>query len=245
MTSAATFSGVLRGELLKARTSPVTWGFAAAIVALTALNTSLSLSDALTPLSTEDGVRHVFTAGRDFAVLFVALGAVGAAGEFRHRTAVPTFLATPARDRVLVAKALAYAAFGLLVALGCVVVQLGIGLPWIAAEAPSVSPFSAAVVEPCLAGLLSGVAYTSVGVALGTLVRNQVVALVATFGWFAVAENALATLAPDVSRFLPGGLFSGTDQVELLALPLAVALLLAYALALGAIAARTTLRRDI
>jgi ABC-2 type transport system permease protein len=245
MTAATSFPGVLRGELLKARTSPVTWGFTAAIVLLTALNTSLSLSDSLTLLDTEDGVRHAFAAGRDFAVLFVALGAVGAAGEFRHRTAVPTFLATPVRDRVLVAKVLAYAALGLLVAFGCVAVQLAIGLPWIAAEAPSVSPFGSAVVEPCLASLLSGVAYASVGVGLGTLLRNQVVALVVTFGWFAVAENALATLAPDVSRFLPGGLFSGTDQVELLALPVAVALLTAYALVLGAIAARTTLRRDI
>lgn len=245
MTAATSFSGVLRGELLKARTSPVTWGFTAAIVLLTALNTSLSLSDTLTPLDTEEGVRHAFAAGRDFAVLFVALGAVGAAGEFRHRTAVPTFLVTPVRDRVLVAKVLAYAVFGLLVALGCVAVQLAIGLPWIAAEAPSVSPFGSAVAEPCLASLLSGVAYASVGVGLGTLLRNQVVALVVTFGWFAVAENALATLAPDVARFLPGGLFSGTDQVELLALPVAVALLTAYALVLGAIAARTTLRRDI
>ena len=37
--------------------------------------------------------------GRDFMILFVALGAVGAAGEFRHGTAIPTFPATPVRGR--------------------------------------------------------------------------------------------------------------------------------------------------
>ena len=69
--------------------------------------------------------------------------------------------------------------------------------------------------------------------------------LAVTFGWFAVAENALASVAPDVSRFLPGGLFSGTDQTDLLAVPLALALLAGYAVLLSVTAARTTLRADI
>ena len=50
-----------------------------------------------------------------------------------------------------------------------------------------------------------------------------------TFGWFAVAENALATITPGISRFLPGGVLSGTDQTDLLAAPAAIALLGAYA----------------
>ena len=46
-------------------------------------------------------VRHALAGGRDFAVLFVALGAVGAASEFRHGTAIPTFLAQALADRPL------------------------------------------------------------------------------------------------------------------------------------------------
>ena len=46
-------------------------------------------------------VRHALGGGRDFTVLFVALGAVAAAAEFRHGTAIPTFLATPRRPRAL------------------------------------------------------------------------------------------------------------------------------------------------
>lgn len=244
MTTSA-FANVLRGELLKTRTSPATWGFAAAIVLLTALNTSLSLGDPLTQIATDAGVRHIFTAGRDFAVLFVALGAIGAAGEFRHQTAVPTFLTTPARARVLAAKTLAHACAGLLVALTCVAVQMALALPWLASSGQPVKPWDAAVAEPAVTAVLAGLAYTSLGVALGTLLRNQVVALVVTFGWFAVAENALATITPGISRFLPGGVLSGTDQTDLLAAPVAIALLGAYALALSVIAGRTTLRRDI
>ena len=236
---------VWRSELLKARTSPVTWGFAAAIILLTAINTSLSLGDPLSDLTVDEGVRHAFTAGRDFAVLFIALGAVGAAGEFRHHTSVPTFLTTPARHRVLAAKASAYAVVGALLAVGCVVAQMAIALPWIAHEAGAVSPFEAAVWEPAVTTVLSGLAYAAIGVGIGTLLRNQVVALTVTFGWFTVAENVLASVAPDVSRYLPGGLFSSTEQAELLAVPVALALLATYAVALAAVASRTTLRRDI
>ena len=244
MTSPA-FPNVLRSELLKTRTTPATWGFAAVIVLLTALNTSLSLSDPLTPIATDAGVRHTFTAGRDFAVLFIALGAIGAAGEFRHQTAVSTFLTTPARPRVLAAKTLAYACAGLMIALACVAVQIALALPWLASTGQTVHPWDAAVAEPAITAVLAGLAYTSLGVALGTLLRNQVVALVVTFGWFAVAENALSAITPSVSRFLPGGVLSGTDHTDLLATPVAIAILAAYALTLCVIAGRTTLRRDI
>jgi hypothetical protein len=79
------------------------------------------------------------------------------------------------------------------------------------------------------------------------LVRNQILALAVTLGWFAVAEAALATFTPEVSRFLPGGLFSGVDNpaAHLLPLPVAAAVLAAYVAGLSLLAARTTLRRDI
>jgi hypothetical protein len=79
------------------------------------------------------------------------------------------------------------------------------------------------------------------------LVRNQIVALAITLGWFAVAEGALATFTPEVSRFLPGGLFSGVDNqaAQLLPLPVAAAVLAAYVAGLSLVAASTTLRRDI
>src|SRR5258705_12622014 len=104
MPTAARTRGLLGSEARKAASTPVTYGFLAAILAFTALNTSLSLSDTTAGLDTAAGVRHVFSAGRDFLFLFIALGAVGAAGEVRHGTAVPTFLATPARSHVLAAQ---------------------------------------------------------------------------------------------------------------------------------------------
>jgi ABC-2 type transport system permease protein len=247
MTRPARMRGLLAGEARKAATTPVTYGFLAAILAFTALNTSLSLTDTTADLDTSAGVRHIFSAGRDFLFLFIALGAVGAAGEFRHGTAVTTFLTTPTRWHVLAAKLAAHLGLGAIVAMGCVAVQVAIALPWIDAHATGVTPWTAAVLEPAIASILSGAAYCALGVALGMLVRNQIVALAVTLGWFAVAEGALATFTPDVSRFLPGGLFSGADNpvANLLPVPVAVAALVAYVVGLSVLAVRTTLRHDI
>jgi ABC-2 type transport system permease protein len=83
--------------------------------------------------------------------------------------------------------------------------------------------------------------------ALGLLVRNQLVALVVAVGWFTVVEAALAILLPEISRFLPGGAFSGVDTTGLHLSPLhaAVPLFAAYAAAISLLALHKTLRRDI
>src|SRR5205814_896379 len=112
-----TFGARLRSEALKAATMPATYGLLAAILAMTALNTALPLSDLHANLAVVQTVHHALSGGRDFTVLFVALGAVGAATEFRHGTAIPSLLATPRRSRLLGAKIATYLALGLLAAL--------------------------------------------------------------------------------------------------------------------------------
>ena len=239
--------GQLRSEALKAATMPATYGLLAAIIVMTAINTALSLSDPHASLAVAETARHAMAAGRDFAFLFVALGAVGAAGEFRHGTAIPTFLATPVRHRVVAAKIATYLALGLLVALLAAVLQLAIVLPWAAANGHPLSPWSVDVFEPLAGGIVAGASYAALGVGVGLLVRNQLVALIVALGWFTVAEATLAILLPGVSRFLPGGAFSGvdTDGLELLPLYTAVPLIAAWVIGVGVLAARTTLRRDI
>jgi hypothetical protein len=239
-------TAVLRSEALKLAT-PVTYGLLAAILALTALNSTLPLSDPHANLAVVDTVRHALSGGRDFIVLFVALGAVGAAGEFRHGTAIPTFLATPIRHRVVWAKVSIYVAIGLLAAAVAASLQLAIVLPWAAANGHSLGPWSPDVVEPVAVSVVSGGCYAALGVGVGLLVRNQLVALMVAIGWFTVAETAIAILLPGVSRLLPGGAFSGVDTNGLHLLPLyaAVPLIAAWVIAVGSLALRTTLRRDI
>jgi ABC-2 type transport system permease protein len=239
--------GLLRSEALKATTMPVTYGLLAAILTMTAINTALSLSEPHASLAVAETARHAMSAGRDLAFLFVTLGAVCAAGEFRHGTAIPTFLATPVRHRIVWAKIATYLALGALVALLAATLQLAIVLPWTAANDHALGPWSSDVLEPLLSGIVAGACYAALGVGVGLLVRNQLVALVVALGWFTVAESALAILLPDISRFLPGGAFSGVDTDGLQQLPLhtAVPLIAAWVIAISMLALRTTLRRDI
>ena len=239
--------GLLRSEALKAATMPATYGVIAAILAVTALNTALPLSDRHANLVVVATVQLALSAGRDFAFLFVALGAVGAASEFRHGTAIPTFLATPRRSRLVGAKLVVYLALGLLAALVTAVAQLAIVLPWAAANGHPLAPWDSAILDPILVSAAAGACYTALGVAIGLLVRNQVAALGLAVGWFAVGEAALAILLPGLSRFLPGGALSGVDThgLRLLALPAALAVVAAWVVALSTLALRTTLRRDL
>jgi hypothetical protein len=238
---------LLRSEALKAATAPVTYGLLAAILVMTALNTGLPLSDAHADLMVAQTVEHALGASRDFTVLFVALGAVGAAAEFRHRTAIPTFLAAPRRARLVEAKLAVYLVVGMLGAAVAGVLQLGIVLPWAAANGHALAPWDAAVLAPLLTSVVAGACYTAFGVAIGLLVRNQLAALIVAIGWFTVVEAALAILAPGVSRFLPGGALSGVDTQGLHLLPLfaAVPLVAAWVAAVSALAVHTTLGRDV
>ena len=125
--------------------------------------------------------------------------------------------------------------------------QLAIVLPWAAANDHTLAPWDPDVVEPLVASVVAGASYAALGVGVGLLVRNQLVAVVVALGWFTVAESALAVFLPGVSRFLPGGAFSGvdTDGVRLLPLAAAVPLVVAWVIAISVFALRTTLRRDI
>jgi hypothetical protein len=148
---------------------------------------------------------------------------------------------------VVAAKIATYLALGLLTAALAAALQLAIVLPWAAANDHSLGPWNPDILEPLAGGIVAGASYAALGVGVGLLVRNQLVALVVALGWFTVAEAALAILLPGVSRFLPGGAFSGvdTDGLELLPLYTAVPLIAAWVIGVSVLAARTTLRRDI
>jgi hypothetical protein len=140
-----------------------------------------------------------------------------------------------------------YLTLGLLVALVAAALQLAIALPWLAADGHGIALWSADVISPAIANLVAGACYSALGVGIGLLVRNQLVALVVAVGWFTIAESTLAILAPEISRFLPGGAFSGvdTDSLQLLPLYTAIPLLTAYVATVSLLALRTTVRRDI
>ena len=106
---------LVHSELLKLRTLRSTLWAALALLAITLLTAGLALGDAGEKnLRTPQELRDTILAVGYAAVFFLAvLGAIAAAGEYRHRTISQRFLASPARHRVLLAKLAAYAVVGI------------------------------------------------------------------------------------------------------------------------------------
>jgi ABC-2 type transport system permease protein len=245
-------TALLRAELLKLRTTRT-------FLALTgvAVGTSLLICVLVSLLSepTQDSVlTDVFTA--DTSGLFiVVLAIVGITGEWRHRTITSSLLAAPDRLRFLAAKTLAFAAAGLLLSL-LISISLGIvGMTILSARdlpTPELGELLGQIVRNAEAAALLG----AFGLALGTLIRNQPVAIVGVLVLAFAIEPTVMALAPEVGRFAPFSALSGAIQdipaedigaedVNLLSPALAALALLAWigaAFAAGAVLLR---RRDL
>lgn len=138
------------------------------------------------------------------ALIALVLGVFGGAGEHRHGTLTPTLLVTPARGRVMAAKALVHAvagaALGVGTALFCLAVT-AVGLSLRGAEfALSTGEVVAAVAG---AGGYVGLA-TVFSLGVGAALANQAAAITAIFTLVLVVENVLVTVAPSVARWMPG-----------------------------------------
>jgi ABC-type transport system involved in multi-copper enzyme maturation permease subunit len=247
---------LIQTEFLKLRTVRLPYGLLAGTAGLTALVATLiafrsggAIRD-LPSLATAAGLTNVITATR-FGLLFATvLGVVVASGEFRHGTATPTYLGSPNRNHVMLAKITTAAGIGLLFGLVASGVATGVGAAFAAGKGYAIAIPAMTMLRFALGAALAAGLFAGIGVAIGSLIRNQVAGIVGVFAWGFVIEQILAGVFPSVGRFLPytaaqtlgGGTITGAT-----ALPFAgAALLLAgVVVTVGAVASRTTLQRDI
>jgi len=180
-------------------------------------------------------------------VVMLILGILAAGSEFRHRTIVPTLLATPRRARVFVVKVAVVALFGAV--FGAVIFGLGLGTVDGVLAAHGIHHLPAAVGRMYLGTVIASACFGMIGVALGALTRNTVGAIVAAIGWTLFFEEiTLNTVAPHLEKWLPVGASIGLTNPpapSVLAPTAAGVVLAGYALAMLVAASRTTIRRDI
>jgi ABC-type transport system involved in multi-copper enzyme maturation permease subunit len=253
----------LRGELLKLRTTGLTYGLlvtSAGLTALLALLAAAQAGGAVAPLSTASGLSTVTTT-TGLALLFAAvLGVTVSSGEFRHQTATTTYLSFPDRNRVLVAKAVAAAVAGAVYGLAAGVVATAIGLIFVAAKGGPVALSVAAMAAHAGGAALGAALLAAAGAGLGSLVRGQLGAVIGTFAWAVVIESFLGGLVRSIQPYLPftaATTLAGTKLGEALLVvrvatgpgplpfPAAAGLILATAVAFSAAAALFTVPRDI
>lgn len=244
----------IRAELRKLRTTRTFLGLLAATLVLVSLATILTLALS-SDLGGESDVRSVLSSAGLSGLLVLVLGVVASAGEYRHGTIAATLLFTPSRLRVLLAQASASALAGAAIGVAAAAVTAAIGLPWLAAKDVSLQLSTGQVVGLFLGGVLYTALAGALGVAVGGLLRNQVAAVVAVLLIILVVDPVLGALIADYAKYSLGGLGVamsggppenvGGDPGQLPPFWLAALLWAAYTLALIAVAAALTARRDI
>jgi len=230
-----------------------------AAMAITALYASLQIAfsddpDTWTlPLSTPDGQQTLFAAAASAAnPLIAVLAAIGITGEYRHRTATTTFLATPHRGRVIGAKLVTYAAVGVGYALVCTAVVTAIATPWLSTMDIDLSVTGNGLLATVIGGVASAAIYALIGVGLGALLREQVAAVVGLLIYLFVLDPILANIpALDAwTRYLPGPADNALTGISLTTQqylqPWQGGLVLAiYCLLLAATGAFLAIRKDL
>ena len=250
-------TALVRAELLKLRTVKLPlWLLVTTLllVLLGVLATVLTAGLEGAPLSREYPelmARAVANASGGNIVVLI-LGILVLTQEFRFGTATSSFLVTPKRGRVLVAKLIAVAAVGLVFALLSALLAVAVSAVLIPIR-DGVVNYDAQVLQVLLGAMLVMVLYGPIGIAVGALVKNQIAAVVGALAFTFIVEQLLIALLPDVGKWTPGGASSAVLQLgdlvttrgDLLPVWGGVLVLLAYAAVLSAIAARLTLRRDL
>lgn len=243
---------LVAGEWIKLRTTKVGWSLLAASVAWVLLSVILPIALAgqqgAPSVIDRDGVRTILTGTGASGLFVLVLGALAMTNEWRHGTAVPTFLVAPRRLPVLVAKLALFGLGGLAIGLTAGLLGLAVAVPWLSGKGADVAVTSGTVLLPLVGAGVVGALYGAMGVAVGTLLRNQVLAIVVLVAWDQLVQSLLVGLLPKVGRFLPGGAAQallGGPNAQLLPPWAGGLLLLGYAAVLALAAAAALRRRDI
>jgi ABC-2 type transport system permease protein len=238
-------TSLLKSEVLKLRTTRLVPGLLYAFLGLIVLYVLAVVSRSnVTDLRLSP--EAPFGAAAAAVILVLILGVTVTAGEYRHGTITATFLVSPRRERVLLAKLVAAILLGLAFAVAGVVVNLVVG--WLALEVKDagVSPFDGSVTEILGATLVGCALWSALGAAIGAVTRNQVTAIVAAVIWFLIAEPLFGTLLDQYGDYLPGAalgaIFDGHDGLSRAG---GIVASLAWIAAIGAFGAVLVVRDDV
>ena len=239
---------MIAAELLKLRTVRGPWLLLAAAQAVIVLGAVGLLSRNGSRDDVESGAAaHVGLV----SLLSLVLGILAVAGEYRHRTITDTYLGTPRRSRVVVAKLGVYTAVGLgFGLLGAVTVLVTTAI-WRTAEGSGMDWSDAELWRTLAGGVGWNAAFAAIGVAVGTVIRNLTVALGAALAWIALVEGLVGqVLGSGLSRWLPFAAGTALDRVPAAVrdgLPQwgAALVLVGYAVIFGAAALTFGVRRDV
>lgn len=247
-----------RAELLKLRSTRILPWLLLATQAMVVVTVAFSIPSANAtnnPLSLDEPTLLARVVGVSVGIPQVTMSLLGVLAftqEVRYGTITSTFLVEPRRSRVLVAKGVSLVLAGVVVAAVTLVFSSGVGIAVIRGRHGNVT-LGADFWQMAAATFVVLALYGLIGLAAGTLLRNQIVAVVAVLVWQTLAEHLLIDALPAVARWTPWGVTSGLLQLgpagisdgTLLTAPIGGLLLVGYTALALAPALVVAPRRDV
>lgn len=245
---------LVRAEFLKLRTTQVWFWLLMGTIAVSGLLVVPQLTGS--DVKTSADVPNLFTSSASAYVIVFVLGVLGVTTEFRYQTITPTVLQTPSRWAVVTAKMITYAVVGIGYAFAAVVVQLAVAVPWLSAKNISVDYGSSGIVHALVAVFAVVALFGIVGLGVGALIRNQIVAVVVGIVFLLILQNIVVAI-PGVKHafpYLPGGAVAAiltitgsrdVNGVALLGTTGGVIVLLFWAFVPAVVGAALSMNRDI
>ncbi|MFW6597003.1 ABC transporter permease subunit [Propionibacteriaceae bacterium Y2011] len=254
-------------ELLKFTTTKLWWLLlivvvvAGAIYAVTFGALQGLISGDMDAFTTPEAISAVHNGGNTMTrILALVLGVTSMGQEYRHHTITWTYLATPRRWQVLLAKVGATSIMGLLYGVVSAIVGVLVAIPMVMIFGGSMQLDEPLVWQNLALGVLSLMLWTLMGLGVGILIRNQVVAILVAIGFAYILEplvsfvfafqqwDVLLNLMPSGATAAMIGL-SGNPMMSAAQDPfawwLASLVLIAWAAVPTAIGMLVTIRRDV
>jgi ABC-type transport system involved in multi-copper enzyme maturation permease subunit len=202
-------TNAVRAELIKMRSMPgvwVTWGLGFPLAVLVILGVLANAGGfpghTFYFVQTLQQRRQLLGAGYfGIEVLAPIIGVLCVTGEYRYKTITTTLVLTPVRPRVLAAKVVGTALWCVLLALLTLVAVAVVALPWNAALGGVTSGVTDQVGAVVPGLLASTILLGLFGLGFGTLVKNQVAAILLTIGGTLVLESLLVALAKGIFHY--------------------------------------------
>ena len=237
---------LLRSEWIKLFTTKTTWVMLG--IGLLCEGLFAGLFVGLASLEELDDIEEIITGTGLLMTLMLVLGVLIITTEFRHGTASSTFLVSPRRWPVLVAKLAAALLVGLLAGLLFVLVNGGLALTIYSGRGGSLPP-TGDLVEVYAGVVASFALLCAFGLGVGAIVRNQVGAIITAIAFFFIISGLPYLLPGTIGEYFPAsavGALHGHEEGEGTLSQVGGGLVLAaWALGLWALGTLLVSRRDL
>jgi ABC-2 type transport system permease protein len=243
---------LLRAELLKLRTTRMVYALLGALLLIVAIATvAVIIDQTASELAGAEDQAGFFGTAATGIIFVLLLGVMLMSGEFRHGTITQTLLITPNRWKVLVAKLVAGAVLGLAFGAVAEIFALFLAVPLLELKGVDVN-FGDDATSLVIGTILTTTLCGMLGVALGSVIRSQVVAIVVVFAALLIVEPiitlATETRWPEFPKYLPSHAITGIvddGSESAFSREGSAAVLAGYVLVLAGVGGRFILSRDV